>query len=150
MEKSIQAVVVNSHGVGQYVHIKKLPVQGETIRGWGWQVAQDGGKGSNSAIALGRLGIRTAYVGKVGKDPWGDLGALWMTEAGVDISCMYRSSEISTGTGLIMLDEEGKNTIVLGGSSGRALTDAEIIQGVRSFQGAQVLITGFEIPEELR
>jgi ribokinase len=147
--KSIQAVVVNSHGVGQYVHIKKLPIQGETIRGWGWQVAQDGGKGSNSAIALGRLGIRAAYVGKVGEDPWGDLGAFWMTEAGVDISCMYRSSEISTGTGLIMLDEENKNTIVLGGSSGRALTEDEIVLGVRSFPEAKVLLTGFEIPEEL-
>ncbi len=149
MSHTIQAVVVNSHGVGQYVHINKLPEQGETIRGWGWRVEQDGGKGSNTAIALGRLGIRAAYVGKVGEDPWGDLGALWMKEANVDIRCMYRSKEISTGTGLIMLDGEGKNTIVLGGSSGRALTKEEISNGVRSFPQAQVLLTGFEIPEEL-
>jgi ribokinase len=62
---------------------------------------------------------------------------------------MYRSSEISTGTGLIMLDAEGKNTIVLGGSSGRALTEDEIIQSVSHFPKAMLLMTGFEIPEEL-
>ncbi len=146
---NIQVVVVNSHGVGQYVHIPRLPVQGETIRGWGWRVEQDGGKGSNTAIALGRLGIRAAYVGKVGEDLWGDLGKLWMSEAGVDVSSMYRSSHVSTGTGLIMLDEDGKSTIINGGSSGRALTEEEIIQGVQKFPDAKILMTGFEIPEHL-
>jgi len=149
MSGTPQVIVVNSHGVGQYVQVKRLPLPGETIRGWNWRVEQDGGKGSNTAIALGRLGIKAAYVGKVGNDPWGDLGEKWMTEAGVDVRYLYRSDEISTGTGLVMVDETGMNSIVNGGSSGRALKQDEITAAVTDLAVAQILITGFEIPEEL-
>ena len=119
-------LVFNHHGVGQIVEIERLPRLGETIVGYNWRIAQDGGKGSNCAIALGRMGVKTAYVGKVGNDAWGDLGKCWMEEAGVDVSCLLRSDEISTGTGLIMLMEDGQNTIVHGESSFRAMTDEEI------------------------
>lgn len=141
-------LVFNHHGVGQIVEIERLPRLGETIVGYNWRIAQDGGKGSNCAIALGRMGVKTAYVGKVGNDAWGDLGKCWMEEAGVDVSCLLRSDEISTGTGLIMLMEDGQNTIVHGESSFRAMTDEEIESCIKQHQDAQIMISGFEIPAE--
>ena len=68
-------IVLNSHGVGQYAYCDHMPVWGETLPVKKWHIAEDGGKGSNVAVALGRLGLDVAYIGKVGNDPWGDLDA---------------------------------------------------------------------------
>lgn len=66
--------------------------------------------------------MSTGYIGKVGYDPWGDMGDQWMSESGVDTTFMYRDHSVSTGTGLIMVDEDGLNTIVDGDSACAALT----------------------------
>jgi ribokinase len=144
-----KVIVLNSHGVGQFCRIKRLPVLGESLRAWDWHIPNDGGKGSNVSVALGRLGINTAIVTKVGNDAWGDLGEKWMSDAGVDCSFLYRSDDVSTGTGLVMIDDEGNNTIIDGEGSGRFLTPEEVIGAIDGIAGATHLITGFEIPEKL-
>ena len=55
------AIILNSHGVDQYAYTDHMPVWGETLCVSKWHVAEDGGKGANIAVALGRLGISTAY-----------------------------------------------------------------------------------------
>ena len=145
---SAEVIVLNSHGVGQITEIDTLPRLGETITGYNWRIAQDGGKGSNCSISLGRLGIKTAFIGKVGNDLWGDLGETWMREAGVDVSCLIRSDEVSTGTGLILLMNDGNNTIIHGESSGCALTEDEIQRSIEHHRKARIIISGFEVPME--
>lgn len=149
MSKDFDVIVLNSHGVGQFCRIKRLPYLGETLRAWNWRVEEDGGKGTTVSVALGRLGVKTAYIGKVGKDPWGDLGFKWMGDAGVDTTFMYQSDEVSTGTGLVMIDDEGRNTIVDGDSSLEALTVDEIVAALNAMKSAKYFITGFAMPERL-
>ena len=149
MQKDIDVIVLNSHGVGQVCNIKRLPYLGESLRAWNWRVEDDGGKGTNVAIVLGRLGVKVAYIGKVGKDPWGDLGFKWMGEAGVDTSYMYQDENVTTGTGLVMIDEQGRNTIVDGESSLEALTVEEIQAGLEAMKSAKIFITGFAMPMNL-
>ena len=147
--KQKDVIVLNSHGVGQYAYTDHMPEWGETLSVKNWYVAEDGGKGSNVSVALGRLGIDTAYIGKVGNDPWGDLGEKWMTDAGVDTTYLYRTDEVSTGTGLILIGPEGQNTVIDGDSSAVALTEQEVIDGLEGLKGAQYFITGFEVPERI-
>lgn len=141
-------IVLNSHGVGQYADACRLPVWGETLRVTNWRIAEDGGKGTNVAVALGRLGIQTAYVGKVGDDPWGYIGEKWMNDAGVNTKYMYKSKEVATGTGLILIGPDGQNTIIDGDSSSVALTAEEVETAIKNMQDSRMLITGFEIPEQ--
>ncbi len=56
-----KVIVLNSHGVGQFCRIKRLPVLGESLRAWDWHIPNDGGKGSNVSVALGRLGDQHGY-----------------------------------------------------------------------------------------
>jgi ribokinase len=142
-------VVLNSHGVGQYANTEKMPEWGETLRVTNWHIDQDGGKGTNVSVALGRLGLKTAYIGKVGRDPWGDLGEKWMNDAGVDTTYLYRSDEVATGTGLILIGPDGQNTIIDGDSSSVALTLEEVKSALKAMADSRLLITGFEIPEEI-
>lgn len=139
-------IVLNSHGVGQYAYTDHMPKWGETLSVKKWHVAEDGGKGSNVSVALGRLGIQTAYIGKVGNDPWGDLGEKWMGGAGVDTTYMYRSDEVSTGTGLILIGPDGQNTVIDGDSSSIALTKEEVYEALDNMKGSKYFVAGFEVP----
>ena len=144
--KPIDVIVLNSHGVGQLCHVKRLPRRGETMEATNWHVEEDGGKGATVSVALGRLGVSTGYIGKVGYDPWGDMGDKWMSESGVDTTYMYRDHSVSTGTGLIMVDDEGLNTIVDGDSACAALTHEETHAAIEAMKEATIFITGFGMP----
>ena len=141
-------IVLNSHGVGQYAYTDRLP-NGRNLRVRNWYVAEDGGKGTNVSVALGRLGVNTAYIGKVGNDPWGDLGEKWLKQAGVDVKYMYRTDEVSTGTGLILIGPDGQNTIIDGDSSSVALKVEEVTAALDDMKEAKYFVTGFEIPEDI-
>ena len=135
MAKQFDVIVLNSHGVGQYAYTDHMPVWGETLPVKNWHVAEDGGKGSNVTVALGRLGLKVAYIGKVGNDPWGDLGDKWMTDAGADTTYLYRTDEVSTGTGLILIGPDGQNAIIDGDSSSVKLTVGEVTAALDDMAG---------------
>lgn len=142
----IDVIVLNSHGVGQVCHIKRFPRRGETLEATNWHVEEDGGKGATVSVALGRLGVSTGYIGKVGYDPWGDMGDQWMSESGVDTTYMYRDHSVSTGTGLILIEEDNTNTIIDGDSACQALTWEETHAAIDAMKEAKVFITGFGMP----
>jgi ribokinase len=144
--RKVDVVVLNSHGVGQVCHIKRLPRRGETLAAKNWRVEEDGGKGVTVSVALGRLGIATGYIGKVGCDPWGEMGKKWLEESGVDATHMIFDETVATGTGLIMIDEEGYNTIVDGDSACEFLTEEEVERALSDMKDATYFITGFGMP----
>ena len=59
---------------------------------------------------------------------------------------MYYDTSVATGTGLIMIDDDGLNTIVDGDSACRALTWDETHAAIESMKEAKVFITGFGMP----
>ena len=149
MAKQFDVIVLNSHGVGQYAYTDHMPVWGETLPVKNWHVAEDGGKGSNVTVALGRLGLKVAYIGKVGNDPWGDLGDKWMTDAGADTTYLYRTDEVSTGIGLILIGPDGQNAIIDGDSSSVKLTVGEVTAALDDMAGSSYFVTGFEVPQRV-
>ncbi|NCB43133.1 MAG: ribokinase [Clostridia bacterium] len=149
MNRQTDVIVLNSHGVGQYAYADRMPKWGETMRVTRWHIDQDGGKGTNISVALGRLGLSVSYIGKVGNDPWGDLGEKWMQDAGVDTTFLYRTDEVATGTALILLGPHGENAIIDGDSSSQKLTIEEVLSAIEARREASMFITGFEIPQTL-
>ena len=69
-----------------------------------------------------------------------------MSESGVDTTYMYRDHSVSTGTGLIMIEEDSTNTIVDGDSACQALTWQETHDAIEAMKEAKVFITGFGMP----
>lgn len=144
-ELMADVIVFNNHGVGQSIRLERLPQWGETVQGLGWKVEEDGGKGSNVAVALGRLGVDAAFMGKLGEDDWGRQGIGWMEAAGVDVSHVRISPEVSTCAGLVITRSDGQNAIIVGKSSSDFMTEEEICQDMDAMKGARLFITGFEI-----
>lgn len=144
------AIVLNNIGGGINIWVDHLPSVGESVMGYGFETAEDLAKGGNVAVAIARLGMNAAIIGKLGRDEAGDRDARWLQEGGVNCQCLIQSSEAKTGQGLGINEREtGRNLIVTGESSSKWLTMEEVEQSLRELAPAEFFITGFEIKEEL-
>jgi ribokinase len=144
-----QIIVVGSHGPGLFIHVDRIPVAGETVPGWDYEEPVDGAKGSNQAIAAARLGARVSFVGCVGQDRLGDLGDLWLREAGVDTQFLKRSPNQSTIGGFVILDKNGVPAIVAAMGANGDLNEEDVDRALNELRGAQILLTQFEINPEV-
>lgn len=149
MENRIQAVVFNKHGVGHMARVDRFPRVGETVRAVEWEFGKDGGKGTNVAVALGKLGVRTALICKVGADAEGELGATWLKQAGVDTSHYIMSPSISTDVGIVISQVDGKNMIIGSPLHECYIAYDEVVRGIDAFPNAGYFLTGFEIDQRL-
>jgi 2-dehydro-3-deoxygluconokinase len=86
-----------------------------------------GGDTSNCLIAAARLGARTAYLSKIGADPFGDaLSQLWRREA-VDATLVARHPSAPTGIYFVMRRGVGHEFIYRRQGSAASLLDADDI-----------------------
>ncbi|MCS7191512.1 MAG: ribokinase [Armatimonadetes bacterium] len=142
---SVKVVVVGSANMDMVAFAPKLPAPGETVLGTKFEMAC-GGKGANQAVACSRLGAETWFIGRVGKDTFGDILLQSFQEAGVKTDFLQRDPEVSSGVALIFVDETGQNEIVVApGANGRvSRKDIEVASPV--WENAKALLVQFEIP----
>jgi ribokinase len=141
-----KVVVVGSHVQGLFMRVSRFPVADETVLGWNFKEALDGGKGSHQAIACARLGLPTHFVGRIGQDRWGQIGASWMTDAGVDLTYLCRSEQTATGCGFVMIGPNGVPAIVTAMGANQELSSADIDCAEPVLRQARVVLITFEIP----
>jgi sugar/nucleoside kinase (ribokinase family) len=79
----------------------QLPVAGE--RAHGTVQLRAGGSAVNAALAASELGADTQVVGRVGRDPAGDMIVVTLDERGVDAR-LARDVELPTGTAIALAD----------------------------------------------
>ncbi len=72
--------------------------------------ANPGGAPANVAVAAARLGADTAFIGKVGKDYFGDFLRSTLLENGVDASGMLTDEEARTTMAVVSLSETGERS----------------------------------------
>ena len=89
----------------------RLPADGETVVGDRF-VTYAGGKGANQAVAVARLGGRSAMVGRVGDDMFGPQLVELLQAAGVDTAGVRTSTGASSGIAVISVGQGGQNRIV--------------------------------------
>ena len=69
--------------------------------------ANPGGAPANVAVAAARLGADAAFIGKVGRDYYGDFLRATLTENGVDISGMLVDNDAPTTLAVVSVSETG-------------------------------------------
>jgi len=139
-------VVVGSHVQGLFMRVSHFPTADETVLGWDYKEALDGGKGSHQAIACARLGLPTHFVGRVGKDRLGDTGAQWMSDAGVDLTYLFRSEKTATGCGFVMINPEGVPAITTAMGANEEFSPADVDRAAPALERAKLVLVTFEIP----
>jgi len=71
-------------------------------------VRAPGGAPGNVAVGLARLGVSSAFMGKVGDDPFGHFLASTLAEAGVDVGPLRFSTEARTALAFVSLRADGE------------------------------------------
>ena len=72
--------------------------------------ANPGGAPANVAVAAARLGAKTAFIGKVGKDYYGDFLRKTLEEQGVDASGLLTDGEARTTLAVVSLSDAGERS----------------------------------------
>ena len=87
-----------------------LTQSGKTEQGIPKFDANPGGAPANLAVAAARLGARTAFIGRVGKDSFGDYLKRCLAENGVDVRGLSVDEKARTTLAVVVLDERGERT----------------------------------------
>lgn len=141
---SFDVVVLGSANMDLVATAPALPRPGETVLGHGFATVP-GGKGLNQAVAAARAGARTAFIGAVGEDAFGEQLKDALATDGVDVSGL-REAPGASGVALIMVEDGGENSIVVAPGANATvdgLTDADLTL----LSGARVLLCQLEVPE---
>ena len=109
--KGFDVCVVGSANLDLVATTTRIPQPGETVLGSDY-AEHAGGKGLNQAVAASRSGARTAFVGALGTDAAGDHLRRVLADDRIDISRL-NVVERPTGRALIVVDQDGENTIVV-------------------------------------
>lgn len=88
----------------------RFPRPGETVVGNSF-LTYTGGKGANQAVAVSRMGARSAMVGRVGGDIFGPQLLDGLATAGVDITGVGINPNEMSGIAVIGIDETAQNCI---------------------------------------
>lgn len=87
-----------------------------------------GGAPANVAVGVARLGGESAFIGRIGADPFGRFMADTLVAEGVDIRHLTQDPAHRTSTVLVELDEEGERsfTFMVRPSADQFLTPADL------------------------
>lgn len=141
-------VIVGSVTADVTTFSTRLPARGETILGDQFTLML-GGKGANQAVAAGRSGARTSFVGCVGDDLFHDLVVDGLSDAGVDLAHL-RTVPGPTGIAHIRVDASAQNDIVMVPLANAALSAEQIDAALAALAPTtSVLLTQLETPSAL-
>ncbi len=137
-------VVLGSLNMDLVAEVDRLPQPGETVPGRKF-LTMPGGKGANQAVAVARLGMATAMVGRVGADAFGQALRAQLKRDRIDISAIQTHNSLASGTALIAVSPLNNQIIVIPGANG-AVDEDDLARLIPYFEQAKVLMLQFEIP----
>lgn len=125
MKQPAAIVVLGSCIIDIVLHTAALPARGDCLVAQAAQM-QVGGKASNQAIAMARLGTPPLLLTRIGSDAWGELAlARWQRE-GIDTRCVVRDEQHPTGLGVVVVDAKGENVTLTYPGASAALSPADV------------------------
>ncbi|MFT3783975.1 MAG: ribokinase [Nibricoccus sp.] len=134
-----KVVVVGSFVQDLTWKCKEFPCPGETTIGF--FKTGPGGKGSNQAIAAGRAGVDTMFIGAVGNDAFAvEAQAFYKSEG---IACRLAGKRNhATGTAAIMVSSSGQNEIVVALGANGVLAKKDVPAAI--LRRAEVVVSQLE------
>ncbi|MGX8013870.1 ribokinase [Mesorhizobium sp. ORM8.1] len=123
----------------------RQPRLGETILGNSFKLGP-GGKGSNQAVAAGKLGADTTFLTRLGVDAFADMAKQTWAAAGVK-SAVIDTPDSYTGAAYIFIEEgSGNNAIIVSPGAAMLISPADIEAHAGLIRSAGVFVTQLEQP----
>lgn len=142
----MKVTIVGSYNVGLFLKGDRLPAVGETVIGTAFHEG-GGGKGSNQAVAASRFGADTRFIGRIGKDKYGDDALAMYKRLGINADMIKVDTTIHSGISVILIDRDGRNLISVVPGANFKLSTADIDAAAKAF--APPCIAGFQLENNL-
>ena len=137
--------VFGSINIDLTTYAERLPKPGETLHGERYGIGL-GGKGCNQAVACAQLGAKTAMVGRIGQDSFGDTALATLGDFDVPVDHVLRDESSSTGIAVIGVDARAENCITVIGGANMAINQSDVNRAEPVFAAADILMLQLEIP----
>ncbi len=141
-------VVVGAHAQGLLLHVEAIPKEGESVLGHGFEEPMDGGKASNQAVALARLGVPVRLLTIVGSDERGRRALAYFREAGVDVDWSL-VVDGPTDVGFVLLPPNAIPAIATAIDRNVDLDAAFVRSRAAALEDASVVVCQLEAPPEI-
>ena len=115
------------------------PPHGVALRGTPTLLVDHAGAESNTCVGLARLGLRTAWVSRLGADAAGDRILAAIREEGVDVQWVERDAQRSTG---LMLKDPDAGVRYYRRDSAASAMGSSLLDPVPVADARSVLVTG--------
>ena len=140
--------VLGSMNMDLVMKVNDIPRVGETILSKSFEKIA-GGKGANQAVAAKRCGAEVAMIAKIGKDENGKILKGKLEEDNIDVNYIFEDDNEATGMAIIMVNENGNNSIIVVPGSNMTINENEIVESVKKIKDSDILISQFETSEEM-
>lgn len=142
-----KVTVLGSINLDTTYSIPRIPLPGETMHVNGVSSAA-GGKGANQAVAAARSGVDVSFIGRVGKDHGGEFMLGTMKKEGINLDNVLVDEDIETGSAVIMLDENGQNSILVDAGANGEVSVKQVEAAEDTIANSDYIIAQFETPVE--
>ena len=123
----------------------RMPKMGETILGNSFALGP-GGKGSNQAVAAGKLGADVSIISCLGNDDFGKMALQTWQNANVR-PVIIQKKDAHTGAAFIFVDaKSGDNAIIISPGAAAKITPSIIAENHALIASADVFMTQLEQP----
>lgn len=136
--------ILGSLNMDLILHTARIPKVGETVLGHDFRQVP-GGKGANQAVAAARLGASVAMIGAVGRDDMGAFLLRQMKKDGIDTSLIWESEQ-PTGLAMILVDDEGHNSITVASGANFDLKEEQLQQARPILEKSSIFLAQLENP----
>ena len=137
--------VVGSVNMDLVFRTPRMPAPGETIAGHEFRQIP-GGKGANQAVAAARLGGAVTMIGRLGDDAFGAQLRACLVDDGIDVGHLGTQAGVASGVAGILVDDAGRNSIVLAPGANMALTADTVAALAPAIESADLLVCQLETP----
>jgi ribokinase len=137
--------VIGSYIVALVMDVDRIPLEGETVVGRNYHTTH-GGKGSNMAAAAARLGANVRFLGKIGRDDFGQGFLRLLERERVRADGVLVSERLPTATGFILFSSRGTNLIVIDPAACGDFRCEDVEAHAAFIDDAEVVLSPLEIP----
>ena len=137
--------VVGSYIVALVMDTDRIPLEGETVIGDNYHTTH-GGKGSNMAACISRLNGNSTFMGKIGRDSFGESFLKLLKDEGVNNDGVLYSDKLPTAVGFIVSSSSGSNIIVIDIAANGEFSPEDIDENKSIIEQSDVILSPLEIP----
>ncbi len=138
-------VVVGSSNTDLIIKMERIPKSGETVLGGEFARAA-GGKGANQAVGAARAGGAVSFIGRIGRDNFGEIALAGLSGDGINVDYVVRDDTQPSGVAFIFVGKQGENSIAVASGANAKFSPADVRQGRKVFKDAAVVLLQLEVP----